>query len=201
MNLKEHISTMLARFGGWCDPDKALKLCDLIFESKPKTVVEVGVFAGKSAISMALACKLNGGGVVYGVDSWCASDCIVDENQANTEWWSTKVNLDRVYEECLRHIAEEEVGGHINILKLPSRKAAFLFDSVDLLHIDGNHAELPSTTDVLTWVPLLRSGGYLILDDFNWDSQDTARRMIEKMCDPVSEHSLKESCFAVYRKR
>lgn len=201
MNLREHIPAMLARFGGWCDPEKALKLCDLIAESKPSTVVEVGVFAGKSAISMALACKLNGKGTVYGIDSWTAGDCIEDENEANTEWWSQKVNLDRIYEECLRHIAEEEVGGHINILKMSSRKAAHLFESVDLLHIDGNHAELPSTTDVVTWVPILRKGGYLILDDFNWDSQATARRMIDKMCVPVSEHSLKESCFAVYRRK
>jgi predicted O-methyltransferase YrrM len=71
---------------------------------------------------------------------------------------------------------------------------------MDMVHIDANHAEWPSTSDVVNWLPKLKVGGYLIMDDVNWDSTQTAVRFIEKRCEFVSRFDLKESCFSIYRK-
>ena len=47
---------------GWCTDNKASILIDLILESKPTIIVEIGVFGGKSLVPMAFALKENNWG-------------------------------------------------------------------------------------------------------------------------------------------
>jgi hypothetical protein len=54
---------------GACWPSEGQWLYRLVRRLKPKTIVEVGVFEGCSASHLALACKHNGFGKVFGLDN------------------------------------------------------------------------------------------------------------------------------------
>jgi predicted O-methyltransferase YrrM len=185
--------------GGWCDPKKGLEIAKLVLESKPQKIAEVGVFEGKSTLALAQACKLNGSGTVYAIDSWKKEDCIDDELAANQEWWST-LNLDNHYEAFVGHAVRAQVVKNIQFCRMSSWDASRFLPDMDMVHIDANHAEWPSTSDVVNWLPKLKVGGYLVMDDVNWDSTQTAVRFIEKRCEFVARFDLKESCFSIYRK-
>jgi hypothetical protein len=53
---------------------------------------------------------------------------------------------------------------------------------------------------VVNWLPKLKVGGYLVMDDVNWESTQTALKFVLKRCQFISRFELKESVFAIYRK-
>ncbi len=72
---------------------------------------------------------------------------------------------------------------------------------LDYFHLDGCHSEWSSTTDVVLWVPKVKSGGIVVLDDYNWPSTQTAVRFVEKWCDKIEVTETKDSAYAFFRKR
>ena len=198
-NVVQFIAEQFPKMGGWCDPQKGLEIAKLVLKSKPQRIAEVGVFEGKSTLALAYACKLNGSGIVYAIDSWKKEDCIDDELIANQEWWS-KLDFDGHYEAFVRHCVRSEIVRHIQFCRMSSWDASRFVPDIDIVHIDANHAEWPSTSDVVNWLPKLKVGGYLIMDDVNWDSTQTAIRFIEKRCKFESRFDLKESSFSIYQK-
>ena len=51
------IAKAMEQLTGWCSVSKAFVLIDLIFQTQAQTIVEVGVWGGKSLVPMALALK------------------------------------------------------------------------------------------------------------------------------------------------
>ena len=74
-NIVQFIADNFPKMGGWCDAKKGLEIAKLVLETKPQRIAEIGVFEGKSTIALAQACKLNGSGTVYAIDSWKKEDC------------------------------------------------------------------------------------------------------------------------------
>ena len=72
---------------------------------------------------------------------------------------------------------------------------------LDMLHIDGCHSEWSSTTDVCLWLPMVRQGGLICMDDVNWPSTQTAVRFVEKWCDKIEMLDTPESVCGFFRKR
>jgi predicted O-methyltransferase YrrM len=198
-NVVQFIAEQFPKMEGWCDPQKGLEIARLVLNSKPQRIAEIGVFEGKSTLALAYACKLNGSGTVYAIDSWKKEDCIDDELTSNQEWWA-KLDLNKHYEAFVRHCVRSEVVRHIQFCRMSSCDASGFLPDMDMVHIDANHAEWPSTSDVINWIPKLKVGGYLIMDDVNWDSTKTAIRFIEKRCKFESRFDLKESSFSIYQK-
>jgi predicted O-methyltransferase YrrM len=197
--IRNFISEQFPKMGGWCDQQKGFEIAKLVLESKPQRIAEIGVFEGKSTLALAYACKLNGSGIVYAIDSWKKEDCIDDELITNQEWWA-KLDFDGHYEAFVRHCVRVEVVRHIQFCRMSSWDASRFVPDIDMVHIDANHAEWPSTSDVVNWLPKLKVGGYIIMDDVNWDSTQTALKFVLKRCELISRHDLAESCFAIYRK-
>lgn len=197
--LKEFIQDRFSKMGGWCDPAKALDLANLIIDNNAKTIADVGVFEGKSTVAMAFACKLLGKGTVYAIDSWSKEDCIEDEAKHNQEYWLS-MDLDKNYENFLSHVVNSNVGRYIDICRMTSLKASKIVPDLDIVHIDANHAEWPSTSDVVNWVPKVKVGGFVVMDDVNWPSTQTAIRFVEKCCKLVVKKELNESQFSIYQK-
>ena len=52
----------ILKLEGWCGLEKSNELYNLVIDQKPKVLVEIGVFEGKSLFSQALALKENGSG-------------------------------------------------------------------------------------------------------------------------------------------
>jgi len=198
-SLTKFISDHFPKMGGWCDFEKGIEIGKIVFESKPQRIADVGVFEGKSTLALAQACKLNGSGTVYAIDSWKKEDCLDDETNTHQEWWAT-LNLDNHYEAFVGHCVRAQVVKHIQFCRMSSWDASRFLPDMDMVHIDANHAEWPSTSDVVNWLPKLKVGGCLIMDDVNWDSTQTAIRFVEKYCTLIKRYDLKESVFSIYRK-
>lgn len=207
MTYQEEIRAQLARMSGWCDPLKGIAIAETILAERCQSCLEVGVFSGKSLLSAAYGLReleraTSRRGVIHGVDSWSAPDSLIDTSPADAEWWSKNVDLAVIYEECLEHIAATKLGRYVTLHRASSLIAAKLLDGpFDFIHIDGCHSEWSSTSDVTLWLPRLRPGGILIMDDVNWESTQTAVRFAKKFCGEPVVTNTPESVFGVFRKR
>ncbi len=196
------LRNQLKSMSGWCDPLKAIALVNLVISNRATSCLEVGVFSGKSLLSIAFGLRELGGGTVHGIDSWEKADCIVDGDPKDAAWWSNNVDLPAIYNECLKHIATTNLERFITLHRMSSLVASKSLDGpFDLIHIDGCHSEWSSTSDVTLWLPRLRPGGIAVMDDVNWPSTQTAVRFVKKFCDEISITNTPESVFGIFKKR
>lgn len=206
MDLHSTITAQLTRMSGWCDPAKGHALADLVMAERPQVCAEIGVFAGKSLLSIAFGLQARAktspasNGIVYAIDSWSTPDSLVDTTPEDAKWWANNVNLDSIYEEFLGHLHTTNLGRYVRVLRLSSLNAASLVGPLDLLHIDGCHSEWSSTSDVTLWLPKLRMGGTLVMDDVNWPSTQTAVRFARKFCDEIRIVNSPESVFGIFKR-
>ncbi|MFA9220244.1 MAG: class I SAM-dependent methyltransferase [Sediminibacterium sp.] len=155
---------------GWCTPEKAQRLFNLVIESDSKISVELGVFGGRSLVPIGLGHKKKGSGFVIGIDAWNNKVCIEGTNdQANNDWWLS-LDMKIIYASCQRHIELNELEGFCDTLRIRSTDVAILFpnESIDLLHQDSNHNAETIIAELKLWIPKVKIGGYWIADDTDW---------------------------------
>lgn len=167
-SVKVRQQSLLAMAGldGWGSNYKATVLIDLILMMRPEVVVEIGVFGGKSLFPMAYAVKANGNGKVYGIDPWDANESVIGMDQVNHNWWIT-VDHQAIYTRLVEKIHQFELQSYLELIRTTSANAP-LISNIGLLHIDGNHSEEVSYQDLLRWVPMVKKGGVILLDDLGW---------------------------------
>lgn len=165
--LKARVLEWMAQLHGWCSPEKGHFLIDVVLKTRPQTVVEIGVWGGKSLIPMASALKENGEGIVFGIDPWDSKESVqwITED-ANRHFWEC-ANHEWVFQHLNQKIDEFALRDRIVLIKSTS-EAAEPISGIDLLHIDGNHSQHTSYLDVVKWVPLVRPGGWILFDDMTW---------------------------------
>ncbi len=165
--VKPQAFSFMRQLQGWCSEKKASILIDIILRTKPETIVEIGVYGGKSVVPMACALKANGKGIIYGIDPWDNLASIQGvENESNIAYWST-INLTAIYQELVQKIRHFNLEKQIKLIKGTSLEVEPIPD-IDILHIDGNHSDITSYIDVTKWTPLVKSGGWIIFDDMTW---------------------------------
>lgn len=184
-DLKNTIFKSMATLEGWCSEEKAGILCDLILLTKPKNVVEIGVWGGKSLVPMGFAIRALGSGQVYGIDPWSAEASAKGMDGVNLDWWS-HVNHEAIYQGLVNKIAEFGLKNQITLVRNTSDGAKPIQD-IGLLHIDGNHSEEASFFDVLKWAPLVKRGGVIVFDDVNWSTTGRAVAWLDENCVKVAE--------------
>lgn len=171
---------ILNQLEGWCTLEKCTKLYDLIIKTKPTHLVEIGVFGGRSLLSQAFALKDNNHGTIYGVDSWCVTDCVNGMTQPEAITWWKGLNYEQIYNSCINAINANQLNEHILLKRMTSEQYIHLIDyEIDILHIDGNHEEENSCRDVELYLPKVKSGGYIWFDDANWYQTKKAVDLIE----------------------
>ncbi len=184
------------RVVGWCSHQKASILIDLISANNAKTIVEIGVWGGKSLLPMGFLLSKLKRGKVYGIDPW-DNDASLEGvmHESNIDYWG-HVDHERVYEILVETIHSCGLENHIELIRSTSANAP-LIENIDLLHIDGNHSDVTSYLDVIKWVPLVRKGGWIVFDDMNWfeNGVTTTGRAVEYLnthCHKIAE--INESC-------
>jgi predicted O-methyltransferase YrrM len=66
-------------------------------------------------------------------------------------------------------LEEHDLSASARILRMPSAQAVDLIEpGVGLIHIDGNHDYAKVRDDIASYLPKLKPGGYLVLDDIGW---------------------------------
>ncbi|MFI5334315.1 MAG: class I SAM-dependent methyltransferase [Chlamydiales bacterium] len=168
--VKRQALEIMAELEGWCAEDKAAILVDLILKMKPATIVEIGVFGGKSLVPMACALKANQKGVIYGIDPWDPAASMAEVlHPDNKHYWSI-VDHRGIMQGLIQKIEQHDLVDQIELIESTSEHAPLIYE-IDILHIDGNHSEKTSFFDVNKWVPLVRKGGWIIFDDMKWHEQ------------------------------
>jgi predicted O-methyltransferase YrrM len=181
---------------GWCSHHKASILMDIILAIKPKTIVEIGVWGGKSLLPMAYALKVFGKGVIYGIDPWDNQASLEGVmHESNIAYWRL-VDHESVLNRLMDVIDQYDLNDNVKLIRSTSANAPIVKD-IDILHIDGNHSEVTSFLDVTKWVPLVRKGGWIVFDDMNWfeNGVTTTGRAVEYLnthCHQIAE--INESC-------
>lgn len=185
--LHEQIETALGEVKeGWCSPEKACAMADLIVEVEPKLCVEIGVFGGRSLIPQGLALNWVGnGGVVYGIDPWSKMEgADGDTDEANKAWWEA-LDINAIHDYAVKNIWDMDLQRRCVLVRAPSYACYELFRDIDILHIDGNHADPSARRDVTLYVPRVRPGGYVWFDDANWHQTQRAMKLMYHYCDLV----------------
>ena len=166
---------------GWCTVEKALALMNLVFQSRPKLSVELGVFGGKSLIALAIASKqINSDSKVVGIDAWQAQASLEGTNdKANDDWWS-KINYDEFYEYTKKLMIENNVDSIVELWRSKSEDVCDKFEdnSIDILHQDSNHSEEISCREVELYDNKVKSGGFWVFDDTDWETTKKAQHML-----------------------
>lgn len=174
MNLQTEIESALKEIGhGWTTPNKALMLASAVIALRPKVSIEVGVWAGKGMISLALAHKYIGGGMVYGIDPYsAAASAEGQENPEDKKWWS------EVDHEMIYRLAQENIRkyGCQNVCQLIRKKSADYEppNRIGILIIDSNHGD-ESLKDFHRYCPMVGIGGLLFADDLGWSGGSVAK--------------------------
>ena len=188
LKLKQFVCDELPKMEGWCSKEKALNFFDLVLETKPDVCVEIGTYAGASALPVAMALKFLGNGVIICIDSWDKIECIKYfdpvEDVQHLSWWG-KVNLNQIHKKYLEMVQKFELQSICITKKTTSANAAASIGVIDILYIDGNHSEFIVTQDVQLYLPKVRSGGYIWINDALWPTLQEAIDLVLESCEPI----------------
>jgi len=180
--LFKDVEALLSRvkidFGGGCSVTKAYLMARLIRDERLKTTLDIGVYRGRSLFPQALAHRKYTSGVAYGVDPWDAMEAVQEQAPEaiadKVKEWAAGADLQRIYEEVVALTSTLDLQANTTLLREPSSKAIEYFRArnilFDLVHIDGNHDTVRVREDLDHYLPRLRPGGYLVLDDVSWAS-------------------------------
>lgn len=202
INFKNQITLEMENIPGWCTKEKALTMMELIKKNKCKQCIEIGVFAGKSLFPIAKTLQYNGTGIVYAIDPWEASESVKGFNlkDPNYAWWNN-LNYNQIYESTSNLIIKNKLNKFCTLVKRTAKQAQSLFsdNSIDFLHLDGNHNEPYTFQDLITYFPKVKDGGYILLNDANWLSMRKSLVFLLEKTDIISSFSPKAT-FYVFRK-
>jgi len=191
----------IERLEGWCTHAKAIHFAELILQRKPSLCVEIGVWGGRGAIAMGMACQEVGAGEVIGIDPWTPAAALEGGvSPEHDEWWA-KVDYGAIQRGA--DAARFALGVEDVVRFIPKHDTEVLGEftdgSIDILHLDSNHAEVTSVRSVRDWVPKLKIGGVFVMDDTTWP---TTQRAIELLRNDlgtrhVSTHDMTDSAGTV----
>jgi predicted O-methyltransferase YrrM len=187
-SLTSYIDTYMPRMDGWCNADKARALARAVISTDARVALEIGVYAGRSLIAIALAQQaLSNDRTVYGIDPWSNAASTAGWDDANGAWWSG-VDHDDIYRKAQSHLVATGTDSTALLIRATSDCIASLITApcpapfLDLLHIDGNHSAAQSQRDVACFAPLVRPGGIICFDDTNWESTKAAQQLLLNYC-------------------
>ena len=178
-------------FGGGCPVLKGLLLASLIVDRKMALAVEIGVYRGRSLVPQALAFQALGAGRVVGIDPYSAPEARqTDDHEAPHELlesFALDTDWDGIYLETADRLARLGLVEACQLRRATSHEAAASFDdaSVDMVHIDGNHDLAAVAEDLRCYLPKLKRGSLLVMDDASWRAIRPAIAMLDESLERV----------------
>jgi len=157
---------------GGCSLNKAHLIINLIIKHKLTTCVDIGVYRGRSLIPMIIATSYING-YVYGIDPYNNSsmqqkDLPNDIKDIFNRFIET-CDLESIYINLINLLSSS---GFFNyrLIRLPSSLSSSFVSSINLLHIDGNHDTSSVNTDISSYIHLVSSNGFIIMNATNLPS-------------------------------
>jgi hypothetical protein len=170
------IRSEIPNMHGWCTVEKGVRLAELA--QGAALCVELGVFGGRSLITLALGCSIRNSGCVHGIDPFTRTAALEGVNDpANDEYWS-KLDYEDIARSAQTAIYRLGLMPYAHLVRMYSRDVATYYEdgTVNVLHQDSNHSEEITCEEVALWAPKIRLGGYWIFDDTNWTTTQKAQQ-------------------------
>ncbi len=182
------------RTPGQCDEEKLRALCALARVAPRGDIVEIGCLYGRSALALGSLGHRYAIGSTICVDAWGFAQARDQGDAAEIlNGAGVVVDFEHIFEDFLA--TASQVPG-MGCIRLPSQAAIAVYcraaasgwldsgplrpvpvqGAIAILHIDGNHAHAEVVADIAAWLPWLRPGGWLLLDDYVWAFGDGPRR-------------------------
>lgn len=161
--------------GGGASLLKVFLLAELILTQNLERMVEIGVYRGRLFLPIGRLMRLRGHGEIVGIDPYSVDAAIqrdVEREGIDLIEWPTTIDWDGIHDEVVAAMDRWQMGEHARLVRQRSEDAADLFEAapIDLLHVDGNHDREAVLSDLDRFLPQIRDGGYLVLDDIAWPS-------------------------------
>jgi predicted O-methyltransferase YrrM len=181
-SIHKTISTILRTVDRqFCHPAKPRVLASLIVRERIQRTVEIGVYGGASFVAQAVAAR-HVGGLAIGIDPYSAAEAEQKDNRDRLDPLGDDLarrDWEGIYAAFLAMLDRYDLARWCRILRMTSTEAAPLIESgVGLIHIDGNHDRMKVEADLANYLPKLRPGGYLVIDDIGWT---TIRPLYEEL--------------------
>lgn len=161
---KNRVFTYLQK--SWCTKEKANLLIDLVLLTSPKVCVEIGSFTGSTALPILTSLKYLRKGTLYAVDAWSCEEAIrgLPATDINTQWWGT-LNMASIKAQFYEMLNSWSLNEYCRTMPMTSQNAVRKIPPIDFLHLDGNFSEEGALQDSKLYVPLVKSGGYILLSN------------------------------------
>ncbi|WP_233961482.1 class I SAM-dependent methyltransferase [Pectobacterium versatile] len=173
---------------GQSDNVKLRALCSIFTDTPKGDIVEIGSFLGRSGFALSWLAQRYEIGSVICVDPWegeLSGDQGNDDKVALVNDSRNQVNWDSVFSGFLAHNSGQKNLTYIRAVSenaiskyLLSTKSGEICNDefgcvkiegkISLLHIDGNHKYEEAKKDVDNWFPLVKSNGWVLIDDYDW---------------------------------
>lgn len=147
----------------------------VIAELKPRLIVEVGTWKGRSAVQMASICReLSLPAEIVCIDTWLGNW----QHWSRAEGVGSRADLrvhngmPRLYWQFMSNVVATGMQDIITPLPLTGVAGAKLFAHMklrpDIIYIDGDHEYESVRFDLALWLDVLAPGGVMIGDDYDW---------------------------------
>lgn len=161
--------------GGGSSPVKVLLLAEMIIAENLHRIVEIGVYRGRLMLPLARLLSRLGRGEVVGIDPYSAEAAVqldVEREGIDLATWPETIDWEGIHQEVREAISRWELESSARLLRMRSEEAvgSFADAPIDMLHVDGNHDRAAVTADIELFLPHLRDGGLLVMDDISWPS-------------------------------
>ena len=178
---------------GESSPIKLLSLCAIATSAPNGDIVEIGSLRGRSAFLLGWLARRYELGNVLCIDPW--NNALARQHEAPdlvNEVLENAVDFSKIFREFLDNLIPY-FHKTFNYLRTSSEEGHSLYTRtrtvhtdefgttdyagrIAILHIDGNHDYEQVNKDLHLWLPLLKPGGWLVLDDYNWCFGDGPKR-------------------------
>lgn len=170
---------------GWGGDSPAF--VELIKQTRPALIIEVGSWKGASAITMADAIASEGiDGKILCIDTWLGAVEFWMDQSDMTRFQSLncRYGYPQVYYQFLANICHRRHQSRIVPFPIDSSSAALWLMAhgvtADLIYIDGSHEEEAVYQDLLDYSAVLKPGGRLFGDDWTWSGVRAAVEQFAK---------------------
>jgi hypothetical protein len=148
---------------GWIEGEDAreLALASLGLPSAA-TIIEVGVYMGRSTVLLAGPRRMRGSGVVHSVDPFdCSGDAFSVPHYREGLRASGRDSLEEVFRENLARLGLED---WVEVHRATARDVVEGWSQpVDLLVLDGDQSPAGARAAYEAWIPFLAPGGIVVL--------------------------------------
>jgi hypothetical protein len=153
----------------------------LVDRFNPELIIEVGSWMGESTINMASCLKQQNklNTTVVAIDTWLGSKEHWIEPDLR-QHLKLQHGFPTFYFDFLSNVVNNQVQEQVMPLPMPSSIGSeYLYNKLgieiaELIYVDGSHEQKDVYTDLQGYWKLLKPGGLLFGDDFDWEGVNTA---------------------------